>query len=518
MRSFHPYLLAAFVVASLYAANFRATPPGDVLLPLLVLVASAGVAVWALGWIYRTRPRGAIAASWLIGLCFSYFYLCTIVESVCASLDSDFGSIRHRYTQGAWFLVTSIGLVWIHRAGFDVRKATRRLNYAAAMLLCASLLTVAFDLARGCFETATTDRNVETPPAAEIALRRPARPRDVYYLVFDRYADNQTLREEFGHDNGEFCDRLRQRGFYVPAESRANYPKTEIAMSCALNMQYHGDVVLDYGQYARQLQDHRVCTMLKQQGYKFYQLGNWCDFLRSNRNADFSDSFTLAPSEFAQALYRCTPLSAWWPIRQTRGQVLRKIETLKGIASEAGSKFVYAHFLLPHPPYIFHRDGSGVSTLGRMGQDKHESYINQLIFTNDRILEIVDAILAASEVAPIIVIQADEGPYLSAADKQKSPPAWMRKRTGIFSAFYLPGVDAAETVPPTISPVNTFRLIFKEYFDADLDLLADRVYYWENPTADGVGTSSLKEGTRLVEVTEEVRGNAALAGRATVVR
>jgi hypothetical protein len=39
----------------------------------------------------------------------------------------------------------------------------------------------------------------------------------------------------------------------------------------------------------------------------------------------------------------------------------------------------------------------------------------------------------------------------------------------------LPGVDA-EKIYPTISPVNTFRLVMSEYFGGRLPLLADTSY------------------------------------------
>jgi hypothetical protein len=43
------------------------------------------------------------------------------------------------------------------------------------------------------------------------------------------------------------------------------------------------------------------------------------------------------------------------------------------------------------------------------------------------------------------------------------------------SAYFLPGVDA--TVYPTITPVNTFRVIFNEYFGQNLELLDDVSLY-----------------------------------------
>ena len=46
----------------------------------------------------------------------------------------------------------------------------------------------------------------------------------------------------------------------------------------------------------------------------------------------------------------------------------------------------------------------------------------------------------------------------------------------IFNAYYLPSVDKSKLYP-TISPVNSFRLVFNEYFGGNYDLLPDKSYY-----------------------------------------
>jgi hypothetical protein len=43
------------------------------------------------------------------------------------------------------------------------------------------------------------------------------------------------------------------------------------------------------------------------------------------------------------------------------------------------------------------------------------------------------------------------------------------------SAYLLPGVDAP--LYPTLTPVNTFRIIFNEYFSQNLELLDDVSLY-----------------------------------------
>lgn len=46
----------------------------------------------------------------------------------------------------------------------------------------------------------------------------------------------------------------------------------------------------------------------------------------------------------------------------------------------------------------------------------------------------------------------------------------------IFNAYYLPSVGD-ELLYDSITPVNTFRVIFNSYFDTDFKLLVDRSYY-----------------------------------------
>jgi hypothetical protein len=50
-----------------------------------------------------------------------------------------------------------------------------------------------------------------------------------------------------------------------------------------------------------------------------------------------------------------------------------------------------------------------------------------------------------------------------------------RSRMSILNAYFLPG--ARTSVPATITPVNTFRIILNEYFGQNLELLKDVSLY-----------------------------------------
>jgi hypothetical protein len=99
-------------------------------------------------------------------------------------------------------------------------------------------------------------------------------------------------------------------------------------------------------------------------------------------------------------------------------------------------------------------------------------YRDQLAFLNKKILQAIDAILSRSPEPPIIILQGDHGSR-AYADFDRPEASYLKENLAILNAYHLPG-DDRKLVYPEISPVNTFRLIFKHYFGADLDLLEDR--------------------------------------------
>jgi hypothetical protein len=137
------------------------------------------------------------------------------------------------------------------------------------------------------------------------------------------------------------------------------------------------------------------------------------------------------------------------------------LDHLKLIPQMSGSKFVYAHILMPHPPHVFNIDGSVNLQAIRHSDDKIEFQI-QLDYLNPQMIEIVKNIIDKSDPNPIIILEGDHGLF----DFQ---------RTSILNAIYFPN-SSDEVFYPQISLVNTFRLLFNEYFDTDFLLLDDRSY------------------------------------------
>jgi len=89
--------------------------------------------------------------------------------------------------------------------------------------------------------------------------------------------------------------------------------------------------------------------------------------------------------------------------------------------------------------------------------------------------QVIDTILANSSQPPVIIIQGDHGPG-SRLDWDSPQRTCLWERTPILNAYYLPeGRDSL--LYPSISPVNSFRVVLNSYFGTNLPLLPDDTYF-----------------------------------------
>ena len=170
---------------------------------------------------------------------------------------------------------------------------------------------------------------------------------------------------------------------------------------------------------------------------------------------------------------------------------LFKFSELPKIAEINGPTFAFVHILIPHYPYVFSPNGiltdpgyfSNVNEQAPINAAYFkDGYIKEIQFANQQLIPILTTILKKSTPPPVIVIQADH-----------TMRDWGENREAILNAYYLPGPGEGK-VYPTISPVNTFRLIFDTYFDGSYDLLPDESYLnnWNDPPSPEYGPGCRK--------------------------
>jgi len=178
------------------------------------------------------------------------------------------------------------------------------------------------------------------------------------------------------------------------------------------------------------------------------------------------------------------------PYNRHRNQVLYVANTTKQAVHLPQDNFTFIHMLVPHPPFVFGAEGEKLKhtalysfTDGPSAQGTPEDYLrdyaNQLIYTNQLVMEMLDYIFAHSPTPPIIIIQGDHGPRgfvgKDFADTN------MYESFSILNAYYFPDQNYS-ALYPSISPVNSFRVVLMQYFSEDLELLRDASYYSAHQT------------------------------------
>ena len=505
----HPFLFGMFFVLALYSANVTEVSFSQVLLPFVVVLSST-IAILLLAWLLlRSLRRAALLTSIAVILCFSYGHVVNLLPKSPLA-----GYTFYTPIEGsailiwlAWALVFGASIYFVWKTRRISPKWTTLLNVVGAVLVVMPLTNIVVQEARG------SRHHTAAPDTSDLQLSVPETPPDIYYIILDRYASASTLKERLDFDNSEFLDYLSDKGFYVASESRDNYLSTQHSLASSLNMEYLDGLVEEVGEtttgfsplYAM-LQEYEVWRLLKSADYQFIHVGSWWEPTRENKYADVNINYGGSLPEFSNLLLRTTAIDPIGRIADLWGdprtiqyeRVKYEFDRLSQIPNMEAPTFTFAHFLTPHPEYVFMSNGDFLPEQELLKESFEAKYLDQLVATNNMVESVIDRLLADSAVPPIIILQSDEGPYPDFNNtfnwtEGQGSDLDLRVKSGILNAYYFPGVDQS-VFYPSITPVNSFRLLFNLYFGTNLELLPDKYYY-----------SYPRQPYRFIDVTERLQ-------------
>ncbi|RIK32593.1 MAG: hypothetical protein DCC56_01925 [Anaerolineae bacterium] len=473
----YPILFGAYPVLALLAVNVGQIKVEAGWRALIICIAFAGILSLLLRLVLRDWNRAAFLSTLWMALFFSYGHVfITLTEKFS---DVDFES----WLLLAWLILFLLAILWAVKRSPSSPAA---LNVIALGLALMSLWQIQPEVRKGSVHRVAA----ENAPVDE-NLTRPENPPDVYYFILDMYTRADLLQEAYGYDNSAFLDALRARGFYVAQCSQSNYVRTELSVASSLNMAYLQG--LDPAFTPDSIKRRVLWDSYKHNAvrYNFETLGYktiaFATGFAWNELDDVDVFYTPPPfsagmTEF-ETLFMQTTLAryaqdlGWVDIDQITGQNFRDrtllvFDSMDDIARMDEPTFAYVHVISPHPPFVFGPDGEYTDPADFWNDKKQypkdlfaRGYQNQLTFLNQKVLEAMDTLIAESDTPPIIILQGDHGPWLQSNDK----------RMWILNAYYLPNHD--QGLYPTISPVNSFRYIFDEYFKGNYDMLPDVSYF-----------------------------------------
>jgi hypothetical protein len=497
---FYPILFSIDPILLLLTGNLSVIPIYKLFPLILIIPLFAAGLFWLLNhWLKDIHHAGFVTFLTL----FWFFHYGTIYQFTKFVSPGTIPWKSHVILLTLWtgvLIFLASKLVW-RRIG-NPQIITQFLNIVCVLITSYSIIRISADaVTRNLYHPKITQNIHES-----IDLSSSADKPDVYYIILDGYARGDILQEIYNFDNSAFLQELIAKGFFIATESQTNYMQTPLSLASSLNMSYISGLpkwMPDRGMLIGMIQDSQTWALFQQLGYKRvalssgYLVTDLIDsdyYFTSPKNGKLNDLKGLLLNNSVAIVM----IEQGWlevpitHIDEAQERIRYAFTTLANVIPKIdGPKFVFAHIVAPHPPFIFNQnkvidpDDFYILLDGRSftaGPSVYiQDYTDQLIYINKQIIQTIDSILTNSKIPPIIIIQADHGPgaYL---DIQSVENSCLRERFSILNAYYFPNSVIRELSKDT-SPVNTFRILFNSFFGTNLKILDNKEYFstWSNP-------------------------------------
>jgi len=490
----HPILFSQFPILFLYLHNIDEVQLQDILLPLMVSFFLSIVTYITLNFFIKDKEKTALVTSISIFFFFSTGHILKILENTL-KLSINKNTIELSGTIlvcGLWtglvyFIIKSQKI-----SNFKVKAS--KVFFVISLYLTLSTFgqAVIYEIKTNRFHLKIT----HTPPI--VLEKKSVKKPDIYYIIMDTYASNNVLKKTYKFDNSSFTNFLKQQGFVVFESAWSNYPKTCLSLASSLNMKYLDELsekleknYSDRSPLFKMIENNPVIKILKNYGYNIIHIGSWWPATQRNKFADKNYNLDYG-SDFVRQLLLKSILKIFLKKYSHRfdhaRRVLFQFRTLCNVAKLKSPKFVFAHILLPHPPFVFDAQGNFLEKSVTNKTNSKENYIQQLKFANKLLIKAILTILSHSKES-VIILQADEGPYAGIEGLEnttggieiewdKLPVKSLKSHFGILLAVHLP--YGKEILKELVSPVNIFRMIFRYIFKLEkLTILKNKYYIFK---------------------------------------
>ena len=493
---FHPFLISLYPALALLAYNIKEIEPSAAYRALLVSFLFVAVVFLFLWAVTRSSARAALVSSLFAALFFSYGHVYAAFKDVPV-----LGVVLGK--QSILSVVYLILLWWVP-FWWCVNKRHPQ-PYSNAELLCGG--------AGGFAAHPDCILALYVPPQCGPGGRKGACRKTARGYQWSAPAGRLFHHPGYLRQSGISCSTncsliirflfgIGSLGFVVTRCSQSNYVQTELSLSSTLNLDYLPEMdpryvagYQDRSELPALIKQSRVRRSLQELGYRTISFGtgySWSEI----RDADIfyypgNDGLLwlgnqAGLNQFEAMFIRTTGSLLLTTLQSSAFNDLERVvdhpyqdhiniqlfvlDTLQRIPEVGGHKFIFAHLLIPHGPFVFGPDGllPEDQMIGDKEPDGNDlqpetfakGYVPQVQYINERMIPILKSLIEDSATPPIIIVQGDHGPF--------SNPS-------ILNAYYLPE-NKDIGLYSTITPVNSFRLIFNAYFGTDYELLPDVSY------------------------------------------
>ena len=306
---------------------------------------------------------------------------------------------------------------------------------------------------------------------------------NVYHIILDEYTDNEILTKKFGYNNEKFLEFLNNNGFYMHDKLFSTFGSTVKELNVIFNMEYPKKLGWMSDDY-ESLNNNKVMSIFSNQNYSIIETNSmmrWKNFSDVDTKLCYDTNFIN--SEFLDQVLGKSIIRYFLEKYQqdTRRDTVRcTFDVLNEITLKIdGPKYVFSHVYVPHPPFLFGPNGENVipdhrEISGLQSWENPQGYVNQLIYATNEITVVIKNIVKNDPNA-IVIVQGDTG-TLTGTDISKKTMKEIYQAHSILYAVRIPDVEDSDYM----IPVNTYRVIFNNYFNMNYDYLEYHSYLVDN--------------------------------------
>jgi hypothetical protein len=288
----------------------------------------------------------------------------------------------------------------------------------------------------------------ETPlRAARVAAPATSADPDIYMIMLDGHTRGDVMRSVFDRDGSPLEEALEAEGFWTAPKSRSNYTQTAETLASMFNGTHLKDLdamddLLDQtedeppGSVVRELiNDSRMARSLRDRGYETNSVSSGFEQVALREADRFIDTGQVNEFEIAVLKRSLVGHVLEWIApdavsAQERDRIRGGFEAFATAPSwiGPGPQFVFAHIPSPHPPWVFHADGSPRTVgfredwlaetpdeTGLTPDELKAGYADQVADVDRRLLEALprlDAAIAARGRPAITIVFSDHGSWI----------------------------------------------------------------------------------------------------------
>jgi len=483
----HPFLFSCLPVLLLLAFNTHEIFLLGAINPLVISVLLSFI-VWVVLRRFLKSVKAGLILSWIILMILIHGNVSKLLESEYSQFNLDFVLLP------IFLIMGVLGTVF-----FVKIKANSELNSifnVVAITIFVILVSIFLIYNSSQIFQYVDDSNVlEIPVLVNDIQKKP----DVFVFLLDEFASEKQLEMDFNYSLKPFITQLEERDFIIPDLRLTNYPNTLFSIPSFMNMKYADEIIEKYQADSKDirvshplLKHNNVMKIFKAYGYKTTVFANgFGEKFNMPVDSPYIDE-RLCDSNIVDIGIMKTLVDVYLPIpkdanltRQFTGSnylhqfdqcAFSFIEDYKDDKEQP--HFVFTHLMLPHSPYRYDSEGNNID-----GTSVHKlnegAYLDQLIFTEKKSLEMIDSIQKQNPES-IIIIFSDHGMRGEITSWENPTDKDLIRGFNNISALYFP--DKEIEIPKKLSLVNIFRIFFNEYFDTHYEILEDRhIWYNEEP-------------------------------------